>query len=33
VLKGDGLITLETNYIPDARAKGAEIGRKIAGRM
>lgn len=33
VLKGDGLITLETNNIPDARAKGAEIGRKIAGRM
>jgi len=33
VLKGDGIITLETNYIPDARAKGAEIGRKIAGRM
>ena len=33
VLKGDGLITLETNNIPDARAKGAEIGRRIAGRM
>jgi len=33
VLKGDGLITLETNYIPDARVKGGEIGRKIAGRM
>jgi len=33
VLRGDELITLETNYIPEARAKGAEIGRKIAGRI
>ena len=33
VLKGDTLVTMETIYIPDARAKGADIGRKIAGRM
>lgn len=33
VLKGNSLITLETNYVPDARAKGAEIGGKIASRM
>ena len=33
VLKGNSLITLETNYVPDARAKGAEIGGKIVSRM
>jgi len=33
VLRGDTMITMETIYIPDARSKGAEIGRKIAGTM
>ena len=33
VLKGDSLVTLETISVPDARAKGAEIGRRIASRM
>lgn len=33
VLQGNTLVTMETMYIPDARAKGAEIGRKIAGRI
>ena len=33
VLKGDSLIKLETMYVPEARVRGAEIGRKIAARM
>ena len=33
VLKGDSVISLETIYVPDTRAKGAEIGRRIASRM
>jgi hypothetical protein len=33
VLKGDSLISLETISVPDVRAKGAEIGRRIASRM
>jgi len=33
VLKGNVLITMETMYIPNARAKGAEIGRRISSRL
>ena len=33
VLKGDGIIHLELTYVPDARARGAEIGRKIASGL
>jgi hypothetical protein len=33
VLKGDSLIKLEMMYVPEARVRGAEIGRKIAARM
>ena len=33
VLKGDSLISLELNYIPDARTRGAEIGRRIAAHL
>ena len=33
VLKGDSLIKLETMYVPEARTRGAEIGRRIAARM
>lgn len=33
VLKGDSMIRLEMIFVPDARMRGAEIGRKIAGRL
>lgn len=33
VLKGDNLISLELTYIPDARTRGAEIGRRIAAHL
>jgi hypothetical protein len=33
VLKGDSVITLETTYVPDARNRGAELGRAILSRL
>jgi hypothetical protein len=33
VLKGDTMIHLETMYVPDARPRGAELGRKIASHL
>jgi hypothetical protein len=33
VLKGDSLIKLEMMYVPEARIRGVEIGRKIAARL
>jgi hypothetical protein len=33
VLKGDAFIHLDTRWVPDARARGAEIGRKIVGNL
>ncbi len=33
VLKGDSMISLELLYVPDARTRGAELGRKIASRL
>jgi hypothetical protein len=33
VLKGDTMINLETMYVPEARKRGAELGRAIASRL
>lgn len=33
VLKGDSVVTLELTYVPDARSRGAELGRKIVSHM
>ncbi len=33
VLKGDSLIHLETTYVPDARTRGADLGRKIISHL
>jgi hypothetical protein len=33
VLKGDSMVHLELTYVPDAKNRGAEIGRKIASNM
>ncbi len=33
VLKGDNMVHLELTYVPDAKTRGAEIGRKIAGHL
>jgi hypothetical protein len=33
VLKGDSVITLETTYVPDARNRGAELGRAILSHL
>jgi len=33
VLKGNSKITLELMYVPDARSRGADIGRKIASHL
>jgi hypothetical protein len=33
VLKGDSLLKLELTVVPEAKIKGAEIGRKIVERM
>jgi hypothetical protein len=33
VLKGDTMIHLETMYVPEARTRGAELGRKIASHL
>jgi hypothetical protein len=29
ILKGNSMIRLETNYVPEARTRGAELGRQI----
>ncbi|HET9839940.1 MAG TPA: hypothetical protein VFR84_17060 [Candidatus Angelobacter sp.] len=29
ILKGDTMVHLDTNYVPEARVRGAEIGRKL----
>ena len=31
--KGDAMIYLETTWVPDARVRGAEIGKKIMGNL
>ena len=33
VLKGDSMIHLELTYVPDAHARGAELGRKIVSHL
>jgi len=33
VLKGDNMIHLDTTYVPDARTRGADIGRKIVSHF
>ena len=33
VQKGDTLLTMSTMMVPDARARGSQIARKILGRM
>ncbi|HET8546376.1 MAG TPA: hypothetical protein VFL57_00150 [Bryobacteraceae bacterium] len=33
VLKGDSMINLELMYVPEARTRGAELGRAIAARL
>ena len=33
VLKGDSVIHLELTYVPDARTRGGEIGRKIVSHL
>lgn len=33
VLKGDSMINLELTSVPEARSRGAEIGRRIASRL
>ena len=33
VLKGDSVIHLETIYVPEARTRGADLGRKIASHL
>ncbi len=33
LLKGDAMIYLETTWVPDARTRGAEIGKKIMGNL
>ena len=33
VLKGDSMVHLELTYVPDARMRGAEIGKKIVSKL
>jgi len=33
VLKGDSMIQMNTTYVPDARTRGADIGRKIVSHL
>jgi hypothetical protein len=33
VLKGSAMIHLDTTWVPDARARGADLGRKIMGNL
>jgi len=33
VLKGDSMVHLELTYVPEAKTRGAEIGRKIAAHL
>jgi hypothetical protein len=33
VLKGDNMVHLDLTYIPDAKTRGADIGRKIAAHL
>jgi hypothetical protein len=33
VLKGSAMIHLDTTWVPDARARGADLGRKIIGNL
>jgi hypothetical protein len=33
LLKGDAMIYMETTWVPDARTRGAEIGKKIMGNL
>jgi hypothetical protein len=32
-MKGDAMIYLETTWVPEARTRGAEIGKKIIGNL
>lgn len=33
LMKGDAMIYMETTWVPDARMRGAEIGKKIIGNL
>jgi hypothetical protein len=33
LMKGDAMIYMETTWVPDARARGSEIGKKIIGNL
>lgn len=33
VMKGDAVITMSMMFVPDARVRGAEIGKKIIGKL
>lgn len=33
VMKGDAVITMSMTFVPDARVRGAEIGKKIIGKL
>ena len=33
LMKGDAMIYMETTWVPDARSRGAEIGKKIIGNL
>jgi hypothetical protein len=33
LMKGDAMIYMETTWVPDARRRGAEIGKKIVGNL
>jgi hypothetical protein len=33
VLKGDSMFRLETMYVPEARTRGGELGRKIVSHL
>ncbi len=33
LMKGDAMIYMETTWVPNARERGAEIGRKIMGKL
>jgi hypothetical protein len=33
VQKGDALITMSMMLVPDARMRGAELGKKIVGNL
>jgi hypothetical protein len=32
-MKGDAVITMSMMFVPDARMRGSEIGKKIIGKL